>query len=208
MGTDVIWLRSEDHQVQGLLQSEEYQRPCFYNGDVKAFLDNNWCPDWFYLYGLYEKWAGYYSRENIAKIPKETLSANGKANMAKMPEETLAANGKTNGPVNLAKIPKETLSANGKANMAKMPEGTLAANAATMNAHENTQKARSANGKANAATLNDHENTKKARSANGKATNSQQWQCLVTGHVSSPGSLSVYQKARGIDTSLRVKLEN
>lgn len=39
-----------------------------------------------------------------------------------------------------------------------------------------------------------------------RSTNSQRWMCLITGYVSSPGSLSMYQKARGIDTSKRVRL--
>ena len=47
---------------------------------------------------------------------------------------------------------------------------------------------------------------KETRAANGKATGGQQWQCLVTGHVSNPGNLSKYQKARGIDTSMRVRV--
>ena len=40
-----------------------------------------------------------------------------------------------------------------------------------------------------------------------KKLNSQKWKCLVTGHISNPGALSGYQKARGIDTSLREKVE-
>ena len=49
--------------------------------------------------------------------------------------------------------------------------------------------------------------TPESRSKGGKTTNSQKWKCLVTGHVSSPGSLSNYQKARGIDTSLRERVK-
>ena len=40
----------------------------------------------------------------------------------------------------------------------------------------------------------------------GKIVGNQRWQCLVTGHITTPGPLSRYQKARGIDTKLRVKL--
>jgi hypothetical protein len=40
-----------------------------------------------------------------------------------------------------------------------------------------------------------------------KVTNSQQWKCLVTGHVSSPGPLSRYQKSRGIDTNQRIRVK-
>lgn len=39
-----------------------------------------------------------------------------------------------------------------------------------------------------------------------KNTNSQKWICLETGFITSPGSLSRYQKARGIDTSKRKKV--
>jgi len=42
---------------------------------------------------------------------------------------------------------------------------------------------------------------------NGKKTSSQKWQCTVTGYVSTPGPLSLYQKARGIDTKNRIRLQ-
>ena len=45
------------------------------------------------------------------------------------------------------------------------------------------------------------------RVQNGKKSTSQRWQCLKTGHISNAGSLSNYQNARGIDTSLRVRIE-
>jgi hypothetical protein len=37
--------------------------------------------------------------------------------------------------------------------------------------------------------------------------NSQKWICLETGHISNAGGLSKYQKARGIDTIKRERLE-
>ena len=40
-----------------------------------------------------------------------------------------------------------------------------------------------------------------------KKINAQRWMCLETGHISNPGGLSVYQKARGIDTSKRKRME-
>jgi len=43
-------------------------------------------------------------------------------------------------------------------------------------------------------------------SARAKITNSQRYKCLMTGHISTPAGLSNYQKARGIDTSLRVRV--
>jgi hypothetical protein len=41
----------------------------------------------------------------------------------------------------------------------------------------------------------------------GKKANSQKWQCTVTGHISNAGGLTHYQKAKGIDTSKRIKVD-
>ena len=41
----------------------------------------------------------------------------------------------------------------------------------------------------------------------GRVTSSQRWKCLVTGHISNAGSLTLYQRARGIDTSQRERVE-
>ena len=46
----------------------------------------------------------------------------------------------------------------------------------------------------------------KGRSLVAMKTSSQKWKCLITGHVSTPGPLSLYQRARGIDPKLRVRL--
>ena len=49
-----------------------------------------------------------------------------------------------------------------------------------------------------------------AASAAGKKgqekTNSQKWKCLVTGHISTSGPLTSFQRKRDIDTSLRERL--
>lgn len=39
-----------------------------------------------------------------------------------------------------------------------------------------------------------------------RKVNSQKWKCLVTGHISTPGPLTIYQKSRGIDITKRIKL--
>ena len=39
-----------------------------------------------------------------------------------------------------------------------------------------------------------------------KKTNSQKWRCLETGFITNPGNLTQYQKARGIDTSSRIRI--
>lgn len=41
----------------------------------------------------------------------------------------------------------------------------------------------------------------------GKISGSQKWICLETGYVSNPGALTNYQRARGIDTTKRKRIE-
>jgi hypothetical protein len=48
--------------------------------------------------------------------------------------------------------------------------------------------------------------TPEQKSKGGKKSTSQRWQCTQTGHISNAGALSKYQRARGIDTSNRVRL--
>ena len=40
-----------------------------------------------------------------------------------------------------------------------------------------------------------------------KKTNSQKWMCLETGYITTSGPLTVYQRAKGIDTSKRKRME-
>ncbi len=181
LGKDVIWLRFEDHQVQGLLQSEEYGRCCFYGPDTKTFLDNNFgCSDWFGLYELYEKWVIAHCSKNGVKTGLDNLKA-----MNDHPNT----------------------------------ERARVENAKTMNDHPNTKESRGENGRKtggeNMKTCLKHENTRKSQkenmnknsSNNGRRTSSQKWQDLVTGYVSNPSGLTSYQKARGIDTALRKRLD-
>jgi len=48
--------------------------------------------------------------------------------------------------------------------------------------------------------------TPEQRSDSARKAASQKFQCTITGHISGAGPLSTYQKARGIDTSNRVRL--
>ena len=41
----------------------------------------------------------------------------------------------------------------------------------------------------------------------GLSTSSQRWRCLQTGHISTPGALTNYQRKRGISTSLRERVQ-
>jgi hypothetical protein len=48
--------------------------------------------------------------------------------------------------------------------------------------------------------------TPEQRSEYSKITNSQKWMCSETGFITTPGALTHYQRARGIDTSKRVRI--
>lgn len=48
--------------------------------------------------------------------------------------------------------------------------------------------------------------SKEQRSETTKKTNSQKWKCTETGYITNAGGLSTYQKARGIDTSNRIRI--
>jgi hypothetical protein len=50
------------------------------------------------------------------------------------------------------------------------------------------------------------ENGKNWGRTGAEKTNSQKWICLETGFITNPGNLSQYQRARGIDTSKRVRI--
>jgi hypothetical protein len=49
--------------------------------------------------------------------------------------------------------------------------------------------------------------TPEKRSEYSRKNASQRWKCLETGYICNSGGLSTYQKARGIDTTKRVRLE-
>jgi hypothetical protein len=61
-GNCTVSLLWEHHQVQGILQSEEYGRCCFWAGHARRFLDTGpFVEGWFELWDLYEKWSSFNS---------------------------------------------------------------------------------------------------------------------------------------------------
>lgn len=52
-----------------------------------------------------------------------------------------------------------------------------------------------------------HAETKEERSKRCTKTNYQKWMCLETGFITNAGTLSRYQKSRGIDKTKRVRIE-
>ena len=97
--------------------------------------------------------------------------------------------GALTGACNLKKIPGEIVAANALNGLACIPRKTMVANG-QVNGKAMPLEVRRDNGIKGSAVVN-----------------KQRWQCLVTGHVSNSGGLTSWQKARGIDTSLRERLQ-
>jgi len=56
-GDTTIPMLWDDHQQQGLYQSEEWGRVCFFAGDAKKFLTHGpFVENWFELWDIYDKW--------------------------------------------------------------------------------------------------------------------------------------------------------
>ena len=67
-GTEWVWLTWEDHQHQGLLQSEDFGRCFFFPGDVKKWLETvSPLPEnYFELWDIFEKFS-FMARSNAGK---------------------------------------------------------------------------------------------------------------------------------------------
>jgi general stress protein YciG len=113
------------------------------------------------------------------KTPEQRSEAARKGNASRTPEQRseIAKKGK-------AKLtPEQRSEASRKANASRTPE---------------QRSEISRKGKSNM--------TPEQRSEISRKGSNQKWQCTVTGFISSPGSLSKYQRARGIDTSNRIRI--
>jgi hypothetical protein len=77
VGEETIWLLHDHHQPQGLWQSEECGRCCFFNADALKFLkEGPFVPGWFDLWDLYDKWSGYYGRSTKGLKRSDTAKEN------------------------------------------------------------------------------------------------------------------------------------
>jgi hypothetical protein len=78
--------------------------------------------------------------------------------------------------------------------------------------HSQTKEQLSENGKKGAAKNKENKVgifslTKEQLSENGRKSNSQKWMCLKTGYITTSAGLTHYQRARGIDTSKRKRID-
>ena len=174
VGDKTVWMTFNDHQQQGLYQSEEHGRCCFYNYDTFRFLTHGpFVPGWFDLWDLYDKWKGEAGREHGPR--------NGFKNVKSM-------NDHINTKRNRSAIGKRTVGPNFERHLVANGEKTGPRNMVVMNGHPNTQANRIRNGERtgpkNSEAMNSHENTQRAREEVGLKT-SKPVLCVETGEVYS-----------------------
>ena len=213
VGTSTIWLTHEHHQIQGLLQSEEYGRCCFFIGHTKQSLAHGpFTSNWFELWDLYYKWAGDILRvvhtvkdeqgrsllaaKNAEKIHTPRDSSGRSLHTLKLHEDKDEL-GKS---VHSVKIHAERDESGRSVHAVKMVEIAHA---------KKDESGRSVLGVKNGERLN-AEKDESGRSVQGvknaERQHAQRWQCTHTGFISTPCGLSHYQKARGIDTKNRIRV--
>jgi hypothetical protein len=210
-GYYLLW---EDHQHQGLLQSKDLGKCCFFSGHTRKWLEElDYFPDdYFELWDIYEK----YSSEHSQKMNRELHSAkdengkslhslklhkeknkDGKSLLSLKAHEAKDENGKSVNAVKAASKTHETKDENGKSLHSLM-----------MN--KKVHEAKDENGKS----LHTMKNLKKiheAKDENGKSLltlriNAQVWESTVDGFRSNAGNVAQYNKARGWDPAARIRI--
>ena len=76
MGDRGYYLLWEHHQQQGLLQSRDVDRKCFFNADVKKWLltCNYWPDNFFELWDTYEHYTREHAKNSLRKVTHDQRS--------------------------------------------------------------------------------------------------------------------------------------
>jgi hypothetical protein len=131
------------------------------------------------IFGLTEEQRSENSRKNGEKNYKLGIGIHGRTKEQKSEDGKKGVKKSKELGVGIFGLTKEQMSENGKRNGNKMYELGLGI----------------------------HGMSKEQRSQHSKKVNSQKWMCTETSFISTPGSLTNYQKNRGIDPSKRVRIE-
>lgn len=182
---DTVKLWSADHTVQGLLQSVEFDHKCFhgYRTEHDRYLLTEYYPEYLELFA---QLTSQFSRRQGKKGGKKAVElkvgihAPGMASKGGKKGGKIA--GKKAAELKLGIHAPGMLGVGGKIGGPKGGKKTAELG------------------------IGIHGQSAEQMSAAGKKSAAQKWQCLVTGHICNAGPLSRYQKARGIDTSLRKRV--
>jgi hypothetical protein len=134
-------------------------------------------------------------KANASRTPEQRSEIVRKANASRTPEQRSEAARKANA----SRTPEQRSEYARKGKASMTPEQRSEASKKAIASRTPEQRSE-------AARKREANKTPEQRSEAVRKGSNQKWQCTVTGFISSPGSLSKYQKARGIDTSNRVRL--
>jgi hypothetical protein len=171
------YLLHGDHQHQGLLQSKDLDKCCFFPGYAKSWLDNCEFRDgWFELYDIYDKYASGPGRKGAESTNKEKDEFGRSRNAVKGAIKTLEL-----GIGIFGQTPEEN-SAAGRKGAARSMELGVGVTARTPEKMS--------------------EDGKKA----GKASGAQRWYSTIDNFESNAAGVIRHNKANGWDPGARVKV--
>jgi hypothetical protein len=220
-GDSKILLLWEHHQVQGILQSEEFGRCCFFPGDVVKFLNtSSFIEGWFDLWDLYDKWSsqlGKMASEKSHELKNEEgkslssinshrkkdefgRSVTAVSNMEKMHAEKDEFGRSVQGVKNAERLHSKK-NKDGKSENALKGLKTLHS--------EKDDKGRSIHAVNTLLKIHDK------KDENGKSIvgiessgrlNSQLWESTIDGFRGKPGPVAWHNKSRGWDPDARIRI--
>jgi hypothetical protein len=134
-------------------------------------------------------------KSNASRTPEQRTESGRKANSKLTPEQRSQRSRKSQASRTLEQRSEIARKANASRTPEQRSEVTRKSNAS-----RTPEQRKEIAKKANASM------TPEQKSVRGKKASSQMFQCTVTGFITNAGSLSTYQKARGIDTTQKIRL--
>lgn len=202
------------HQHQGLLQSKDLGKCCFFPYHTLAWLkDCNYFPEnYFDLWDIYDKYASEHGKENGGKAGKKTheeKDENGKSKNAvkngKKIMEEKDENGKSKHAVIMGKKTHEKKDENGKSLFnVKLHEekDELGRSLIGLKSAEKVHKEKDENGKSKHAIRMGQKGGRKGA----RNTNNQVWESLIDGYQNNAGAVAMHNKANGWDPNARIRV--
>lgn len=183
--TDDGWLQAQDFE-------KELIRPV-YNTDINCL--NESCGLRISL--VVCKAAARKANANRTPEQRSAASKKGRANMTQEQRSECSRKGRMKHLENTSPEQRSAITRKGRANMTQEQRSAITRKA---NASRTPEQRSAAARKANAS------KTPEKRSEAARKAGETKFQCTVTGHISNAGGLVHYQRARGIDTTNRVKI--
>ena len=208
------YLLHDDHQHQGLLQSRDLNKCCFFAAHVKAWLKgcDPFPPDFFGLWGIYEK----YAKENAEKLHKERDKSGRSAFAMKLHAEK-DESGRSILAVKGAEALYASLTPEQRSEKARKAVQALNESLTASERKENGRKGAEAVNSA----LTPEQRSEKSRKINasmtleqkrnrgkkgGKSSSLQVWQSTIDGFQGRACNVAMHNKANGWDPAARVRV--